>query len=54
MLDWSTKLAATNDKKQIVLGLVKIALQFQTLAGIQSLSGFGHGSRKETCKPDGV
>lgn len=54
MLDWSTKLAATNDKKQIVLGLVKIALQFQTLAGIQSLSGFGQGSRKETCKPDGV
>lgn len=54
MLDWSTKRAATNDKKQIVLGLVKIALQFQTLAGIQSLSGFGQGSRKETCKPDGV
>jgi cell division protein FtsZ len=54
MLDWSTKLAAANDKKQIVLGLLKIVLQFQTLAGIQSLSGFGQGSGKETRKPDGV
>ena len=26
----------------------------QTLAGIQSLSGFGQGSGKETRKPDGV
>lgn len=54
MLDWSTKLAAANDKKQIVLGLLKIVLQFQTLAGIQSLSGFGQGSGKETRKPDGM
>ena len=30
------------------------ALQIQTLAGIQSLSGFGQGSGKETRKPDGV
>ena len=34
--------------------ILKIALQFQTLAGIQSLSGFGQGSGKETRKPDGV
>ena len=28
--------------------------RFQTLTGIQSLSGFGQGSGKETRKPDGV
>ena len=34
--------------------ILKIALQFQALAGIQSLSGFGQGSGKETRKRDGV
>ena len=35
-------------------GQLKIALQFQTLAGVQSLFGTGQGSGKETRKPDGV
>ena len=43
MLDWSTKLAAANDKKQIVLGLeCKICLQLCQPAGRAARCGGKH------------